>query len=160
MDNFGKLVTSTEQPLKIAFGLPDGGRTDIVSDYQIVDELIHELGHNMFLGHSSSQCQKPGMTFAEKQKCCEQSPNKNDVMSYCRDRNAVDENLMFKFEACNLRMIKEKIVPAMLNGENGIFLIGRLAVRSSHTPATHYRVSVVWCTLAWLRFRLFCLLID
>ena len=59
---FGR-ISVTEHPRKIAWGLPNGGRVQYVSDYQIIDELIHDLGHNMFLGHTSTQCQKPGMTY-------------------------------------------------------------------------------------------------
>ncbi len=109
-------VAITEQPREIAWGLPGGGRTDIVTDENLVDELIHELGHVMFLGHASSQCQAPGLTLEERRACCEVSPARADVMSYCRDRSLVDEEIFYKFEACNLNMIENLIVPAMLNG--------------------------------------------
>lgn len=110
-------VSVTESPREIAWALPNGGRVEYPTDYEIVDELIHELGHNMFLGHVSSQCQKPGLTLEEKRICCENSPGKNDVMSYCRGRAIVDENKMYGFEACNLSMIEELIVPAMIGGK-------------------------------------------
>jgi hypothetical protein len=110
-------VSVTESPREIAWGLPSGGRVEYPTDYELVDELIHELGHNMFLGHVSTQCQKPGLTLEEKRVCCENSPGKNDVMSYCRGRAIVDENKMYGFEACNLSMIEELIVPAMLKGD-------------------------------------------
>lgn len=109
-------VAITENPMEIAWGLSDGGRVEIQSDAKVVDELIHELGHVMFLDHVSNQCQKPGMTYQETLACCETSPAKNDVMSYCRNRNAVNDEKFFGFEECNLRMIKNKIVPAMLSG--------------------------------------------
>ena len=109
-------VAVTENPMEIAWGLPDGGRVDYVSDERVVDELIHELGHVMFLDHAASQCFKPGMAYKESQECCANSPAKNDVMSYCRDRRLVNESNFFKFEACNLRTIKQKIIPAMLSG--------------------------------------------
>ncbi len=110
-------VAITEQPREIAWGLPDGGRTEIVSDQNLVDELIHELGHIMFLGHTSTKCMKPELSLSERQECCDQSPNKNDVMSYCRDRRAVDTNFFYGFEACNLEMLEKLVVPAMLKGK-------------------------------------------
>lgn len=110
-------VAITEQPREIAWGLPDGGRTEIVSDENLVDELVHELGHVMFLGHSSTRCQAPNLTLEQRQACCEVSPARNDVMSYCRDRRQVDEDFFFKFESCNLGMIEQLIVPAMLEGK-------------------------------------------
>jgi len=136
-------VSITESPREIAWGASDGGRTYYPTDYEIVDELIHELGHNMFLGHASSQCQKITMPadqrkicnnpdidettrqecreldsyyLREQRKCCEISPAKNDVMSYCRGRAIVDEDKMYGFESCNLGMIEELVVPAMLKG--------------------------------------------
>jgi len=110
-------VAITEQPREIAWGLPDGGRTEIVSDENLVDELIHELGHIMFLGHTSTKCMKPELSLAERQECCDQSPNKNDVMSYCRERRAVDTNFFYGFEACNLEMLEKLVVPAMIKGK-------------------------------------------
>jgi len=109
-------VAITENPMEIAWGLEDGGRVELQTDARVVDELIHETGHVLFLDHTSNQCQKPGMTYKETQACCAVSPAKNDVMSYCRDRIAVNETKFFGFEECNLRTIKNKIVPAMLSG--------------------------------------------
>lgn len=111
-------ISVTEYPQEIAWALPDGGRVKYASDYSIIDELIHELGHNMFLGHTSTQCQKPGMTYEQKRACCELSENKNDVLSYCRNRSKVDENFLNGFEKCNRDMISGKIVPAILSGGN------------------------------------------
>lgn len=109
-------VAVTENPMEIAWGLSDGGSVEIQSDAKVVDELIHETGHTLFMDHASNQCQKPGMSYQEKLKCCEESPAKNDVMSYCRDRASVNEEKFFGFEECNLRNIKNKVVPAMLSG--------------------------------------------
>lgn len=111
-------VAITEQPREIAWGLPGGGRTEIVSDENLVDELVHELGHTMFLGHTSTQCSRPGITLEERYACCEASPNKEDVMSYCRDRKKVDANFFYGFEKCNIEMIEELVVPAMLKGRD------------------------------------------
>lgn len=109
-------VSVTEYPREIAWAAKGGGRVDYISDYQIVDELIHELGHNMFLGHTSTQCQKTGMTYEEKQACCKLSPSKDDVLSYCRQRANVNENFMHGFESCNQDMIERLVVPAILSG--------------------------------------------
>lgn len=110
-------VGVTESPREIAWGLPHGGHTEIISKGQIVDELIHEIGHAIFLDHAASQCQSPSLSYEEQKACCEASPNKNDVMSYCRDRKSVnDTDIFFGFAACNLRNIKNKIVPAMRKG--------------------------------------------
>lgn len=109
-------VAVTENPMEIAWGLEDGGFVEIQTDARVVDELIHETGHVMFMDHASTQCQKPGMSYQETLACCANSPAKNDVMSYCRNRASVDETKFFGFEECNLRNIKNKVVPAMLSG--------------------------------------------
>lgn len=109
-------VAVTENPMEIAWGLPDGGRVEIQTDAKVVDELVHELGHVMFMDHASSQCFKPGMSYKESLECCETSPARNDVMSYCRNREQVSDSKFYKFEACNLRNIKNKVIPAMLSG--------------------------------------------
>jgi len=109
-------VSVTEYPREIAWASDGGGRVDYISDFEIVDELIHELGHNLFLGHTSTQCQKPGMTYEEKQACCALSPSKDDVLSYCRKRAHVNENFMHGFESCNQDMIERLVVPAIING--------------------------------------------
>lgn len=109
-------VSVTEFPREIAWGLPNGGRVEYPTDYQIVDELIHELGHNLFLGHTSTQCQKPELSLTEREQCCNSSPSKNDVLSYCRLRSSVDETFMHGFESCNLTMLKNLIIPSLLRG--------------------------------------------
>lgn len=109
-------VLVTENPMEIAWGLPEGGSVDYRSDARVVDELIHELGHAMFLDHAASQCFAQGMSYEASQACCEKSPSKDDVMSYCRKRNLVDEKFFYKFKECNLSIIKNKVIPAMLNG--------------------------------------------
>ena len=111
----GRLAV-TENPREIAWGLQGGGRVEEQSDEKIVDELIHELGHTLFLDHASGQCFKPGMTYKEQMDCCALSENADDVMSYCRDRAGVNETFYNKFQECNLRTIKNKIIPAMLSG--------------------------------------------
>ena len=109
-------VAVTENPMEIAWGLPNGGRVDFRSDANVVDELIHELGHTMFLDHAASHCQSPDLSYEQKLACCEKSPAKNDVMSYCRNRNQVNDEFFFKFEECNIGIIKNKVIPAMLKG--------------------------------------------
>lgn len=109
-------IAVTENPMEIAWGLEDGGRVEYVSDAEVVDELIHEMGHTMALGHASDQCFGQGVGYEESQACCKQSAAKDDVMSYCRRRNLVNEKVFYGFKECNLRNIKEKIIPAMLSG--------------------------------------------
>jgi hypothetical protein len=111
----GRLAV-TENPMEIAWGRPNGGWVDYVTDARVVDELIHEIGHTIFIDHTSKQCQKPGMDYKEMEACCEESPAKDDVMSYCRKRKKVDENFFYGFKDCNLRIIKNQIIPALLNG--------------------------------------------
>lgn len=109
-------VSVTEQPQEIAWGLENKGRTNIMSDYSLADELIHELGHNMFLGHVSTQCQKRGLTPKQRKACCANSPGKKDVLSYCRDRNLVSKDKMYGFEACNQSMLDDLVIPALTSG--------------------------------------------
>lgn len=111
-------IAITENPMEIAWGLEGGGRVELQSDAKVVDELIHELGHTLHIGHAADQCFKPGMSYQDTQACCEVSPNKNDVQSYCRKRAEVDENFFYGFEACNLKNIEEIVIPAMLSGSN------------------------------------------
>lgn len=108
-------VAVVENPREIAWGL-SSGRTEIESDAKVVDELIHELGHTLYLGHAADQCFGQGMSYEQTQACCAASENKNDVLSYCRQRNLVDENFFYGFEACNIKTLQEKIIPAMLSG--------------------------------------------
>jgi hypothetical protein len=110
-------VSITEYPMEVFWNDESGGRTEYPTDYRVVDELIHELGHNMFIGHASTKCSKPAITLQQRRECCEMSPNRDDVMSYCRDRRLVDENFMYGFEDCHRRMIEELIVPSMLAGK-------------------------------------------
>lgn len=109
-------VAAIEQPREVAWGLANGGRTVIVPDEEIVDGLIHELGHVMFIGHASHQCWQPGMSLEEREACCAKSPAKDDVMSYCRDREIDSEELIHGFGQCNLDMIKNKVAPAIMSG--------------------------------------------
>jgi hypothetical protein len=109
-------VGVTENPMEIAWGLPDGGRVEYVTDARVVDELIHEIGHTLFIGHSSTQCQSPDLTYQQQRKCCEESPARDDVMSYCRSRSRVDETFQNRFSDCNLSNLKKRIIPAMLSG--------------------------------------------
>ncbi len=110
-------VAITENPMEIAWARPSN-RVEIQSDAKVVDELIHELGHTLHIGHAADQCFRKGITPEEQKACCEASPNKNDVQSYCRKRADVNEEFQFKFEECNLKNLREIVVPAMLKGAN------------------------------------------
>ncbi len=108
-------VAVVENPREIAWG-HSFGTTEFESDAKVVDELIHELGHTLYLGHAADQCFGEGMSYQQTQACCAASENKNDVLSYCRERKNVDENFFYGFEACNIKTLQEKIIPAMLSG--------------------------------------------
>lgn len=113
-------IAVTENPMEIAWGLKDGGRVEIQSEAKVVDELIHELGHTLYLGHASDQCFGPGMNYETTKACCAESENKNDVLSYCRPRDKVNEEVFFGFEACNLKNLESVVIPAMLSGAEWI----------------------------------------
>jgi hypothetical protein len=109
-------VAVTENPMEIAWGLADGGKVEIQSDAKVVDELIHELGHTLNIGHAADQCFGKGISYEQTKECCATSENRNDVLSYCRARDQVDENFFYGFESCNLKTIKDQVIPAMLSG--------------------------------------------
>ncbi len=107
----------TEQPIEIAWGLADKGKVKFSTDYELVDELIHELGHVLGLGHASTQCFQNEMSYDEIQLCCSKSINRNDVMSYCRKRDKVNINFQHKFEQCHLDRLIKEVKPNLLNGK-------------------------------------------
>jgi hypothetical protein len=109
-------IAVIENPREIAWGSDTGGRIDYLTDAKVVDELIHELGHTIYLGHASDQCFQQDMEYQAIQECCKQSTARNDVMSYCRHRPSVSESFFYRFEACNIKTIKEKVIPRMLSG--------------------------------------------
>ncbi|MBC7397572.1 MAG: hypothetical protein H7333_09020 [Bdellovibrionales bacterium] len=110
-------VAAVEQPREIAWGADDGGSSVVLSDAQLADVLIHEVGHSLSLGHANDQCSE-GMDVKEFAKCCANSPAKNDIMGYCRDRTPkqVNETSYNKFEPCTLDILKSRVVPSLLNG--------------------------------------------
>lgn len=105
-----------ENPTESAWNLEGGGQSELLSNERVVDGLIHELGHTLYLGHASDQCFGKGVSYEDTLACCAQSENKNDVLSYCRSRASVNENFFYKFEECNLKNIENNVVPAMLSG--------------------------------------------
>lgn len=106
----------TEQPREIAWQV-DGNRVDIVSDEEIVDELLHEWGHVMNFGHAAYQCNKGNLKTIDRVKqCCIDSPNSNDVMSYCRDRGSVNDGVFFGYEQCHINLIQNEIIPRLERG--------------------------------------------
>lgn len=109
-------IALTENPMEIAWGTSTGGRVEFVSDAKVVDVLIHEVGHTLGLDHASRQCMKEGTTYEEMMACCAQSPNAEDVMSYCRKRDQVTESFYYGFKDCNKKYIKERIIPNLLEG--------------------------------------------
>lgn len=109
-------VAVTENPMEIAWGLENGGRVEHVSDAKVVDELIHEMGHTLYLDHVSKQCHQDGMGYEAQLACCKTSVGKDDVLSYCRNREKVDTKFFYGFKECNRKKINEKIIPAILQG--------------------------------------------
>jgi hypothetical protein len=108
-------VVVVEQPREVAWGLADGGWTERLSDYELSDILIHEVGHALGIGHAAEHCTERGLSYYDRLACCQQSPSGNDVMSYCRQRSG-DEIKINVFEECTLNIIKEKIKPRILSG--------------------------------------------
>lgn len=110
----GAQVVVVEQPREVAWGgLKDNGSTEILSDNQLADILVHETGHFIGLGHAVEKCDPEKMTNKEVDACCARSENKDDVMSYCRDRKSEDVNL---FRSCSQKYIKSHVVPRILAG--------------------------------------------
>jgi hypothetical protein len=114
----------TEQPREIAWGI-DGNSVDIASDEEIVDELLHEWGHVMHFGHAAYQCNILNLKTNDSVKqCCIDSPNGNDVMSYCRDRVEVNHVAFFGYEQCHLKLIQNEIIPRLERGGKKVFANG------------------------------------
>lgn len=107
-------VVITEQPMEIAWASSDGGTSEVQSDERLSDEWIHEIGHFLGLDHAASKCMD--LPLAENRKCCAASPNRDDVMSYCRNRDQVTKKEMFGFKDCNLKHLREKTIPSLLSG--------------------------------------------
>lgn len=100
-------ILMTEYPMEIAW-MGDQPSVKHPSKYEVVDELIHELGHFIGLGHAASSCE----TF----ECCETHHSANDVMSYCRDRSSVSADHQFNFEDCHINIIEREVVPRIRKG--------------------------------------------
>ncbi len=105
-------VAMAEHPREIAWEAEGRGRVYHLTDAEIIDELIHEIGHFIGLGHASNICHGKDAL----QNCCELSPSRDDVMSYCRDRSRVNEEFQFVFEACHLEKIEYFSVPQLKLG--------------------------------------------
>lgn len=109
-------VAVVEQPREVAWGAKGGGRTEELSDYELADILIHEVGHAIGIGHAAEHCTETGLSFKDRLACCAKAPSGNDVMSYCRNRTAVNKSKINGFESCTLDIIKNKIKPRILSG--------------------------------------------
>jgi hypothetical protein len=75
----------------------------------VADVVTHELGHFMGLDHACGQCLADGLLDGA---CCDSCPARDDVMSYCRERDRPrgEENL---FETCNMTNLELNFVPAI-----------------------------------------------
>jgi hypothetical protein len=105
----------TEQPTEIAWATRVA-YTLKYSDAQIVDELLHELGHLLGLDHAAKQCYEQGSDPSKTRACCDQSAAGNDVMSYCRDRSKVSDTFYFGYTQCTRDYLKNVTAPALING--------------------------------------------
>lgn len=116
----------SEYPREIAWGLANGGWTHIPSSEQVVDEWIHEIGHGLGLDHASYACSRievrldpPHANEADLraiQACCAASPARNDVMSYCRNREKVFTQHAHAFTDCTLGFLESTAIPLLLAG--------------------------------------------
>ncbi len=111
----------TEQPSEIAWRLGDGGRTEWQPAPRLTDELMHETGHLIGLDHASAHCFQGNTTPEQTAACCAKSAGREDVMSYCRNRQLVDESYYFGFTKCTKRFVQKKVVPLLLKGGTRIF---------------------------------------
>ena len=82
----------------------------LVNEYEIADLVNHEIGHFMGLGHSCSSCFDP----IYDEECCNLCDNKDDVMSYCRDRPSTRDEYYNVFEPCHLNYIENTFTPSFL----------------------------------------------
>lgn len=105
-------ISLLELPVEIAWGQEDTYKIEHSSVWHLADEIIHELGHFMGLGHASSQCMKGTLDY----RCCIESINKDDVMSYCRKRTQISADYWGEFKECHLQLLEQEFIPRLLEG--------------------------------------------
>jgi predicted Zn-dependent protease len=105
-------MTVLKYPTEIGWETEGGGRVEKEFTNSMMSTSIHELGHGLGLKHSAHQCQGLNISLEEKKHCCDESPNKDDIMSYCRDRT--DPNL--EFGECSMKNLKEVTAELLKTG--------------------------------------------
>jgi hypothetical protein len=103
-----------EYPTEIAWKV-DGGSTDYEDKYKLVDKMIHETGHLLGLDHPADHCTQI-LDLKQRLECCKSSPGGQDVVSYCRDRNAPNKDFFHKFTGCTQKYLTETTLPSLLSG--------------------------------------------
>ncbi len=108
-------VVLAEYPMEVAWAKEVSYRTEERGEWYIADQVIHEIGHVMGLKHATPNCFPYSDT---TEACCAESPNKDDIMSYCRKRLLVSDTFGYRFKTCTLNYLKNGFLPVLISGGN------------------------------------------